>query len=50
MDRWLYNLEDKKIEYLGYGNVFKEFLESGKKKACNLNLTKLGKIGSVQNM
>ena len=37
---WLDNLEGSKYEYLSFGNVHYEFLESGKKKAYTLILTK----------
>ena len=49
-NHWLHNPEENKIECLGSENVHYEFLEFGKKKAYSLNLTKLVKMGSVQNL
>lgn len=43
------NIEENKTNYLGFGNMFQEFLESGRKNACILNLETLGKMGIVPN-
>ena len=48
--RWLDNPKKNKTEYLGSRNMHSEFQEFGKKKVYSLNLTKLDKMDSVQNM